>query len=337
MAKVKAPTPTRRSALNAMRAVVCTGYGSPDEVLEVRDVDAPVPRDDEVQVRVRAAAANPLDWRLMSGEPRVARLALGLRAPNLTRPGRDLAGRVEAVGANVTRFRPGDDVFGTAPGAFAEVACAAESALARKPSNVTYEQAAAVPVAGLTALQGLRDAGRIRAGQRVLINGAAGGVGTFAVQVAKALGATVTGVCSTRNVEMVRAIGADHVIDYTREEFVRGAERYDMLFDLVGNRSLAACRRILAPGGIFVLAGGPKDVGKILRRVLGALLWRLVSRNVSFFVTRRSAQDLEFLGKLVAAGTVTPVLERSYRLEEAGEALRHLAEGHARGKVVLIP
>ena len=316
-----------------MRAALYTRYGPPD-VLQITDVDTPVPRDHEVRIRVRAASLNPLDWRMMSGKPSVLRLLLGLH-PRVT-PGRDVAGHVEAVGKDARQFKPGDEVFGTCPGAIAEYACAAESALAMKPAQITFEQAAAVPVAAYTALQGLRDRGRIRAGQRVLINGAAGGVGTFAVQIAKAFGADVTGVCSTRNVDLVRSIGANRVIDYTREDFTRSEQRYDLMFDCIGNHSPSACRRVLNPNATYVIAGGPKELRRILAHALKALVssW-FVSQKVAVFIAKSSQEDLTLMGALMTAGKVTPVIDKCYRLSETAEALRYLEAGHARGKVVI--
>jgi len=316
-----------------MKAAVYTRYGPPD-VLQVTDVEKPVPKDGEVLIRVRAASVNPLDWRLMSGRPFVVRIFFGLR-PRVT-PGRDVAGRVEAVGRNATQFKPGDEVFGTCVGAIAEYVCAAELGLVNKPAGVTFEQAASVPVAAYTALQGLRDKGRIQAGQRVLINGAAGGVGMFAVQIAKSFGADVTGVCSTRNVEMVRSIGADRVIDYTREDFTKNEQHYDLMFDCIGNHSPSACRRVLNPNGICVMAGGPKQLRSILTHALKALVlsW-FVSQKFVMFIARRSQKDLTMMNGLMTAGKVTPVIDKCYRLSEAAEALRHAETGHARGKVVI--
>jgi NADPH:quinone reductase-like Zn-dependent oxidoreductase len=319
-----------------MKAIVYRDYGSPD-VLHCEDVEKPSPGDHEVLVRIRAAAANPMDCHLMSGIY-IMRIMTGLRRPKPTRPGADLAGEVEAVGRNVTRLRPGDPVFGAARGAFAEYACAHENRLALKPANVTFEQAAAVPVAGLTALQGLRDKARIQPGQRVLINGAAGGVGTFAVQIAKSFGAEVTGVCSTRNVELVRSLGADHVIDYTRDDFTRSAERYDLMFDCVGNRSLSVCRRVLTPRGTFVAVGarpGGHWVGP-LPRLLEVLVssW-FVSQKVVFFLASIGTDDLLVMKELIEAKKVSPVIDRRYTLAEVSEAIRYLKEGHARGKVVI--
>ncbi len=273
----------------------------------------------------------------MRGEPYLIRAMAGLGKPKETRLGRDLAGEVEAVGGNVTQFRPGDEVFGTGLGAFAEYVCAAEKDLAPKPVNLTFEQAAAVPVAALTALEGLRDKGRIQAGQQVLINGAAGGVGTFAVQIAKAFGAVVTGVCSTRNVELVRSLGADRAIDYTREDFTRGGQPYDLIFDCVGNRSLSACRRALRPTGTYVAVGGPK--GRWLRP-LAPLLKALivspfVSQNLVPFMASGKKADLVALKELIEAEKIVPVIDRSYALHEVPQAIRYLEEGHARGKVII--
>ncbi len=321
-----------------MKAAVYSRYGPPD-VVQIKDVETPVPNDNEALIKVRAASVNPADWRLMRGSPYIVRMLFGLRKPSTTQPGRpgvDVAGQVEAVGGNVTRFKPGDEVFGACRGAFAEYACVSESKLAMKPYNVTFEQAASVPVAALTALQGLRDKGHIQPGQKVLINGAAGGVGTFAVQIAKWFGAEVTGVCSTKNVEMVRAIGADHVIDYTQEDFTRNAQRYDLILDNVGNHSLSACRRVLNPKGIFVIAGGPKKGWIILLRGLKALvLSRFVSHRMLLFIARINTTDLTTMGELMEAEKVTPVIDRRYRLSAVPEAIRYLEEGHARGKVII--
>lgn len=319
-----------------MKAIVYHKYGSPD-VLRCEDIAKPTPGDDEVLIRIRAAAVNPMDYHLMSGAY-IMRPLTGLRKPKMTRPGADLAGEVETVGRNVTRFQPGDAVFGGSRGAFAEYVCVHENRLALTPSNLTFEQSAAVPVAGSTALQGLRDKGRIQPGRKVLINGAAGGVGTFAVQIAKSFGADVTGVCSTRNVDLVRSIGADHVIDYTRDDFTRSAERYDLMFDCVGNRPLSACRRVMTPRGTFVAAGvrpGGRWIGPLpyLLKVLVSS-W-FVSQNVAFFVASIRADDLIALKELIEANKVTPVIDRRYTLREVPEAIRYLKEGHARGKVVI--
>jgi NADPH:quinone reductase-like Zn-dependent oxidoreductase len=321
-----------------MKAAVYTRYGSPD-VVQIEEVEKPVPKDDEVLIRVRAASVNPLDWRLLRGIPPVLRMLFRVRKPSMAQPGRlgrDVAGQVEAVGKNVTQFKPGDEVFGWCQGALAEYACTPESALVVKPKNVTFEQAASVPVAALSSLQGLRDKGHIQAGQKVLINGAAGGLGTFAVQIAKSLGAEVTGVCSTRNVDMVRSLGADRVIDYSREDFTKSSERYDLILDNVGNHSLSACRRVLNPKGRCVIAGAPKEPGIFLARaVTGPVLSWFVSQKFMMFIARLRKEDLAVLCELMASGKVTPVIDRCYTLSEAREALRYLEEGHARGKVVI--
>jgi NADPH:quinone reductase-like Zn-dependent oxidoreductase len=317
-----------------MKAIVCRNYGSPD-VLKYEEIEKPTPGDDEVLIKVRAASVNPRD-RLFRGTSYIVRILTGMRKPKDTRLGVDLAGQVEAVGRNVTGFKPGDEVFGSCRGAFAEYACTSESALVVKPENVTFEQAASVSVAARTALQGLRDKGHIQPGQKVLINGAAGGVGTFAVQIAKSFGADVTGVCSTRNVEMVRSIGADRVIDYTQQDFTKLGQRYDIIFDCVGNHSLSACRRVLNLNGICVLVGAPHKVWIVLTRALKALvLSRFVSQNFVMFIARRSKEDLTIMRELMEAGKVIPVIDKRYRLSEVPEAIRYLAGGHARGKVVI--
>ena len=323
-----------------MKAIVCHRYGAP-EALAIEDVDKPTPGDGEVLIQIRAAALNAYDWGLMRGRPPILRLMVGLRKPNpkMNRPGRDVAGQVESVGRSVTRFKPGDDVFGFCRGSLAEYACASESYLAAKPANVSFEEAAVVPLAGLTALQGLR-AGRIQPGQRVLINGAAGGVGTFAVQLAKSFGADVTGVCSARNAEMVGSIGADRVVDHTREDFTRSGQRYDVIFDLVGNHSFSACRRVLTPHGAFVAAGlGGADgraFGRRLSRMLaGVLISRFASQRMVFHVTRLSQEDLVTMGGLLESRKVRPVIDSRHRLSDTPEAMRRLSEGHARGKIVV--
>ena len=320
-----------------MKAAVYTRYGPPD-VVEVKDVEEPVPKDNEVLIKVRVASVNPLDWKTMTGGPYIVRILLGLRKPKIKRTGVDLVGQVEAVGGNVTRFKPGDEVFGTCRGAFAEYACTSESALVTKPDSVTFEQAASAPIAGLTALQGLRDKGQVQPGQRVLINGAAGGVGTFAVQIAKSFGADVTGVCSTKNVDMVRSIGADRVIDYTQEDFTKSRQTYDLFFDCVGNHSLSACRRVLKPKGIYIMVGAPNNARLIglLARLIGVLvLSRFVSQKLVTFLARSNKEDLTIVGELMATRKVTPVIDRRYRLSEVPEALRYMQGGHARGKVVI--
>jgi NADPH:quinone reductase-like Zn-dependent oxidoreductase len=317
-----------------MKAIVYRRYGSPD-VLACEEIEKPTPGDDEVLIKVRAASINPLDRHIMKGRPYLVRIAFGLRKPRM-RPGRDVAGQVEAVGRNVTQFKPGDDVFGACSGALAEYACTRQSALVTKPNNVTFEQAASVPVAGLTALQGLRDKGQIRPGQKVLINGAGGGVGTFAVQIAKSFGAEVTGVCSTGKAGLVRSIGADRVIDYTQEDFTQGTQRYDLIFDLVATHSLPAYRRVLHPNGTCVVGGGPTKIRSILTLAFEVLvLSRFVSQTFVMFVAKLSKEDLNTLRELMEAGKLTPVIDRRYTLSEVPQAIRYLEEGHARGKVVI--
>jgi NADPH:quinone reductase-like Zn-dependent oxidoreductase len=327
--------------MKLMKAIVYHNYGSPD-VLKCEEIEKPTVGDDEVLVKVRAASVNPLDWHFVRGIPYFLRMMAGLRKPKITRLGVDVAGKVEAVGRNVTQFKPGDEVFGTSRGAFAEYVCADGKRLALKPSNVTFEQAAAVPVAGITALQGLRDKGRIGPGQKVLINGAAGGVGTFAVQIAKSLGADVTGVCSTRNVDMVRSIGADHVIDYTKEDFAQKGQRYDVILDNAGNRSFRDCRRVMVAKGILVSNGGGslrENEGSWLGPVTGSIaplvLSPFVSQKFVTFLASINKQDLVVLKELMEARKVTPVIDRCYTLSEVPEAIRYLEEGHARGKVVI--
>jgi NADPH:quinone reductase-like Zn-dependent oxidoreductase len=327
-----------------MKAIVYRGFGAPD-LLEYQEIEKPVPGDDEVLIKVRAASVNPLDWKLMKGGPLILRLLLGLGKPKIKRPGVDVAGEVEAAGRNVTEFKPGDHVFGTCAGAFAEYAIARSvkgkrSSLVAKPDSLSFEQAASAPVAALTALQGLRDKARIQPGHQVLVNGAAGGVGTFAVQIARSFGGHVTGVCSTRNLELVRSIGADQVIDYTQEDFTKSGQQYDIVFDCVGNHSFSECRRVLKPRGILVGVGAPSDIpmSRLLAGLAGALLQALfVSQKVVVFLARVNGQDLATIGMLMATGQVTPVIDRRYRLTEIREAFRYMEEGHARGKVVVAP
>ena len=331
-----------------MKAIAYRRYGSPD-VLACEDVEKPTARDDGVLIKVRAASVNPLDGGLIKGG---GRLVNGLRKPKITRLGVDVAGQVEAVGRKVTQFKAGDEVFGACirdahdsalrvwipQGAFAEYACAPESALVMKPENVTFVQAASTPLAAFTALQGLRDKGRIQPGQKVLINGAAGGVGTFAVQIASSFGAEVTGVCSMRNVDMVRSIGADRVIDYTQEDFTKSGQRYDLIFDCVGNHSLSACRRVLNPSGICVMVGdrsGRGMVGILTRLIVALVLSWFVSQKFVTFLARPSKDDLTIMHDLMKAGKVTPVIDKRYRLSDVPEAIRYLGGGHARGKVVI--
>lgn len=321
-----------------MKAIVYHRYGS-SKVLKLEEIDTPLVGDDQVLVKVRAVSVNPYDWHMMRGIPYLMRLQTGLSKPKYSGFGNDLAGRVEAAGKNVTEFKPGDEVFGGSRGALAEYACASREGLIQKPADLTFEQAAAIPVAGITALQGLRDKGQIQLGQRVLIHGASGGVGTFAVQIAKSYGAEVTGVCSTRNMEMVRSIGADHVIDYTQEDFTRGGERYDLIFDAVGNHSMSGLRRALDPKGILVMAGG----GKVGRFGFGILVgmfktlvlsW-LVSQKLVSLMAKRSRVDLVVLKELVEAGKITPVVDRSYPLSETADAVQYLETGRAQGKVII--
>jgi NADPH:quinone reductase-like Zn-dependent oxidoreductase len=321
-----------------MRAVVYCDYGGP-EVLRVEAVDKPVPGDSQVLVRVRAAAVNPLDWHYMRGTPYIGRIAMGLRKPAITRLGVDFAGVVESVGRHVTQFKPGDEVFGGRTGALAEyVTIDEDEAVVHKPANVTFEQAAGVAVAAVTALQGLRDEGGVRAGSKVLINGASGGVGTFAVQIAKALSADVTGVCSTRNVELVRSIGADRVIDYTSEDFTASAERYDVVLDNVGNHSLSKLRRVMNPTARYVMVGGPSGrwIDPLPRALHAYVLDRFVSQDMGMFIADLSKKDLTVLSELIEAGKVTPVIDRRYSLSDVREAIRYLETGHARGKVVVV-
>jgi NADPH:quinone reductase-like Zn-dependent oxidoreductase len=324
-----------------MKAVVSTKYGPPD-VLEWTEVGKPVPEDDEVLLKVHAASVNPADWHLLRGEPYIARLQLGLRKPKERVLGCDVAGQVEAVGENVTLFRPGDEVFGCpfmhGFGAFAEYVCVPEDLLAPKPANLSFGQAAAVPLAASTALQGLRDHGRIAPGQKVLIVGASGGVGTFAVQIAKSFGTEVSGVCSTRNVETVRSLGADHVIDYTKEDFARSGRRYDLIFQLAGTRSPSECRRALVPKGSLVQISGDSDghwIGPVDRIIKALVLSPFVSQKMASFTVKPNKEDLRFLKQLIKAGKLTPVIDKSYALAEVPEAIRYLENGHARGKVVI--
>jgi NADPH:quinone reductase-like Zn-dependent oxidoreductase len=321
-----------------MKAIVQHRYGPPTDVLRLEEVEAPTPKDDEALVRIRASSVNPLDWHAVTGTPYIARMGSGLRAPKQARPGVDMAGEVRAVGAAVTGLKPGDEVFGTCTGAFAEYATVREPRVCPKPATVTFEQAAAVPVAALTALQALRDKGRIRAGQSVLINGAAGGVGTFAVQIAKSYGAEVSGVCSSRNVDRVAALGADHVIDYTRDDFVHSGQRYDLILDVAGNRSISERRRALAPRGTLVLVGGPKKnrlFGPLGGFAKVALVGRFGRQTMVALLSQSKPEDLAALRDLLAAGTMTASIERTYPLDEVPEALRYLGQGHAQAKLVI--
>lgn len=324
-----------------MKAIVHDTYGPPD-VLELRDIDKPSVLDDGVLVRVRASSANAADWHLMRGEPYIARLSFGLRRPRSTVPGCDLAGTVEAVGKGVSSVRVGDEVFGTpfehGLGAFAEWASLSADLVAPKPANLSFEHAAAIPLAGSTALQALRDHGRVKDGQSVLIIGASGGVGTFAVQIAKSLGAEVTGVCSTRNLDMVRSLGADHAIDYTKEDPIVGGRRYDLIVQLAGMRSPSECRRALHDKGTLVLISGDSDgrwIGPIGRPIKAMLLSPFVSQRMVAFTVKPNAEDLRSLTDLVEGGKVTPAIDRTYSLADAREAIGYLETGRARGKVTL--
>ena len=318
-----------------MKAIVHYTYGPPDG-LELKEIDRPTVGDGEALIRVHAASVNPADWRIMRGAPFVIRLVgYGLRKPKTPGLGSDVAGVVEAVGKNVTRLRPGHEVYGSGRGAYAEFACAAEDHVTPKPANLTFEQAAAVPLAATTALQGLRDIGKLQAGQTVLVIGASGGVGTFAVQIAKALGAEVTGVCSTRNAELVRSIGADHVIDYTREDFTKGEHRYDLIFQLAGTNTPSECRRALTPRGTLVLSSGEgrdSGVGRIVSAMVSS---PFVTQRLVSWVSSMKKADLLALTELIQAGKVKPVIDRTYTLAETPAAIRYVEEGHTRGKVVI--
>jgi NADPH:quinone reductase-like Zn-dependent oxidoreductase len=320
-----------------MKAIVQHEYGSP-AVLALEDIARPAIGDDEVRVRVRAASVNTADWIIMRGVPLVIRAAVGLRRPRVRVRGTDVAGTVEAVGRNVTQLHPDDEVFGSCEGAFAEYVCAPEDHFVTTPAGLTAQQAAALPMAGRTALQGLRDAGAVQPGQKVLINGASGGVGTFAVQIARSLGAEVTGVCSTRNVELVRSLGADHVIDYTREDFTRTGRRYDLILDNVASQPLSDCRRALTPEGIFLPNNGTRGgrwFGPLGRMLWAALVSPFVSQTIRPFSEKPTRADLVVLKELAEEGKVTPVIERTYPLGETPAALAHLGDGHTRGKVVI--
>ncbi|HEX6075528.1 MAG TPA: NAD(P)-dependent alcohol dehydrogenase [Micromonosporaceae bacterium] len=321
-----------------MKAIVQDAYGSYD-VLELRDINRPVIGDHDLLLKVCAAGVDPGVWHLMTGLPYLVRaFGFGLRAPKVRVRGRDVAGRVEAVGKNVTRFQPGDEIYGTCEGSFAEYASAREDKVAAKPSNLSFEQAAAVPISGSTALLGLRDAGQVRPGQQVLIIGAAGGVGTFAVQLAKAFGAEVTGVCSTTKVDLVRSIGADDVIDYTREDFVDSSRRYDLILDTAGNRPLSHLRRALASKGTLVIVGGEgggRWFGGFDRTLRAPMLSLFVSQKLRGLMSTENSANLRVLGEYIDAGKLTPVIDRTYSLSEVPQALRYVEEGHARGKVVI--
>ena len=327
-----------------MKAIIYRRYGSPD-VLACEEIEKPAPKDDEVLIKVRAASLNPYDWHFLRGLPYFLRLQTGLGKPKDTRLGADLAGQVESVGNKVTQFKTGDEVFGCGRGAFAEYACASEAKLARKPEDMTFEQAASLPIAGLTALQGLRlsgsgDKGQIPQGKKVLINGAAGGVGTFAVQIAKSFGAEVTGVCSTRNVDMVRSLGANRVLDYSREDSTKSGRRYDFILDCVANHSLSAFRRILDPQGSYIMVGAADGGGRWMPGVVAGLLKACVlsrfgGQKLVMMGAKITNEELTTLGELMKTGKVRPVIDRRYRLNEVPEAIRYLEQGHARGKIVV--
>lgn len=317
-----------------MKAILAREYGAPDR-LRLENVDTPVPNDDEVLIRVRAAGLNALDYYMFAGTFMLLRPFFGLRRPKDPRVGADVAGIVEAVGRNVTSFKRNDEVFGVARGSLAEFVCAPATKIALRTSAATFEQAAAMPVAALTALQGLRDKAHLQPGQKVLINGAAGGIGTYAIQIAKWMGAEVTGVCSTRNVELVRSLGAGKVFDYTREDFTKSEERYDVFADIIGNRSLSDCRRVMTPKGTF-LNVGVRDSRRLIPRLAAILVSSpFVSQNLGLFMARMTPEDLKVLNELFESGQLTSVIDRTYPLSEAGEALSYLKEGHARGKVVI--
>jgi NADPH:quinone reductase-like Zn-dependent oxidoreductase len=334
------PGHPERAEVERMKAIVQDTYGSTD-VLELRDIDKPVIADDEVLVRVHAAGLHRGDWHVMTGLPYLIRIVvptLGLRKPKVPVRGMDVAGRVAAVGSNVTRFRPGDAVFGWCDGSFAEYASAPEDQLASKPANLSFEQAAVVPISGFAALQGLRDVGEIQPGQKVLVIGAAGGVGSFAVQLAKAFGAQVTGVCSTTQVELVRSIGADEVIDYTRADVTDGTRHWDLILDTAGRRTLSQLRRALTPKGTLVIVGGEGSgrwLGGFDRNLRAVALSRLVGQRLRMLASKENQEDLQTLGELIEAGKVTPLIGRTYPLGEVPEAIRQLVEGHGGGKIVI--
>lgn len=331
------PAPALAGQAPRMKAIVYRCYGPP-KVLQYEDVAKPTPDDHELLVKVRAASINPYEWHYMRGSPYIMRLGTGLGAPTDSKLGVDFSGTVEAVGKSVTDFKVGDEVFGGDDGALAEYVVVRElGTVALKPPNITFEQAAAVPIAALTALQGLRDTGQIKAGQKVLINGASGGVGTFAVQIAKSFGAEVTGVCSARNVELVKSLGADRVIDYTREDFTQGDQHYDMIFDSIGNHPLSDYRRVMQPNGIFVIVGGPKGdwLGPLAMPLKAKVLSPFVSQKFEFFLAQLNHADIGILRDLMQAGKVTPVVDRTYPLREVSAAMQYLEAGHARGKVVI--
>jgi len=332
---------TATTPSNPMKAIIYCDYGVAN--LKLADIEKPIPADDQLLVRVRAASINPYDWHFVEGTPYVMRAigGVGLRKPKDIRLGVDFAGTVEAVGKNVTNFKPGDEVFGGRGGAFAQYVCPrATRAVALKPANVSFEDAAAVNIAGITALQAIRDKGKVQPEQKVLINGASGGVGTFAVQIAKSFGAEVTGVCSTRNVELVKSLGADHVIDYTKEDFTKGGERYDVMLDNVGNHALSECKSILTPKGKYVLIGGGGASEQGFLGGLGKALWamvfsKFVNQQMGMMMADMSQKDLAFLANMMQSGKLKAVIDRTYKLEQTADAVRYVEQGHARGKVII--
>jgi NADPH:quinone reductase-like Zn-dependent oxidoreductase len=332
---------TANAPANPMKAIVRCDYGLAN--LKLAEIEKPTPKDDQILVRVRAASVNPYDWHFVEGTPKIMRaMGVGLRKPKDIQLGVDFAGTVEAVGKNVTQYKPGDDVFGGREGAFAQYVCRrAVGSVALKPAGLTFEQAAAINIAGITALQGVRDKGKVQPGQKVLINGASGGVGTFAVQLAKNFGAEVTGVCSTRNVELVQSLGADHVIDYTKENFTKGDQKYDVILDNVANHSLSECRRVLTPNGIYVLIGGggvneQGFVGALGKALNAAIYSRFLKQKMGMMMADPSTKDLTLLADMMQSGKIKPVIDRTYKsLSEVPDAIRYLEQGHARGKVVI--
>jgi NADPH:quinone reductase-like Zn-dependent oxidoreductase len=331
------PAPALADGAETMKAIVYRCYGSPD-VLEFEDIEKPTPADDEVLVKVHSASVNPLDWHYMRGSPYLMRLGTGLGAPNRAGLGVDFSGAVESVGASVTKFKPGDEVFGGANGAFAEyVTIREDRALVLKPAGVSFEQAASAPIAAITALQALRDTGKIKPGQKVLINGASGGVGTFAVQIAKSFGAEVTGVCSTRNVAMVSSLGADHVIDYKKEDYTQSGQTYDLIIDMVGNHSLLDNRQVLNPDGIFVIIGGSKGnwIAPLMSPIKAFMLSPFVSQEFVMMIAKMSTEDLATLGGLMQSGEVVPVIDRRFQLRDTADAIRYSEKGHAQGKIMV--
>src|SRR6266513_646594 len=325
---------------NPMKAVVYCNYGVPN--LKFQEIEKPTPADDQLLIKVRAASVNPLDWHFIEGTPYFMRaMGVGLRKPKDTRLGVDFSGTVEAVGKNVTKFKPGDEVFGVRTGAFGEYVCVREArAVAMKPANVTFDQAASVPIAGITALQGLRDKGKVQPNQKVLINGASGGVGTFAVQIAKSFGADVTGVCSSRNLDLVQSLGADHVIDYTKEDFAKSDQHYDVILDNVPNHSLSEIRRVLNPNGNYVLigGGGPNDnqwIGPFGRVIHTLVLSPFINQKMGMMMADANQKDLTILADMMQTGKLKPVIDRTYKLDQVPDAIRYVEAGHARGKVII--